>query len=88
MDENERLFAAIEKLQESVTEVKADIGVLSSQYDESMKKFNRGTEIMDRHASRLRHIEAKLERLSSYFVIIGAVLSACAAGLISLFTGK
>lgn len=86
MDENDRLFAAIEKLQESVADVKADIGVLSNQYREADKKFDRVSAIMDGYAIRLRQVETKLEKHVGYFAILGASLLACVGSIFNLFT--
>ena len=87
MDASDKLFETLNRIQVDISEVKASLGVLVSKQEEVQLKLDRGTEVMDKYAIRLRHIESKLEKHAGYFTILGTGLLACIGGLITLYAG-
>lgn len=84
MENEDKLFTAISGIQNSVTEVKASIGIIVNQHQSSEQKFERGVVRLDDLAERLREVEAKIEKHKGYFGVISAGLVAC-AGAIGVF---
>ena len=85
MDNEDRLYGAVAKLQQTITELKGDLRVVLTKQNDYLDRFARGTEKMDEHSARLRTIEATQMLHKGYFALFGAALLACAGLLVSLF---
>ena len=87
IENEDRLFLAIENLQQTVSNLSADLKVMATKQDDALKQLGRGTIRMDDHANRLRDLESTQMLHKGYFAILGTGLLACLGGIFALIAG-
>lgn len=88
MSAEDRLLAVLEKLQQTVADLKTEVKVLAAKQEDALRKFGRGTERMDEHSERLRRLEAVQTLHKGVFVILGTGVTLCIAGLIEALLNR
>lgn len=84
MDNDERLFIAIEKLQETVSNLRSDLKVMNAKQEELLHKYIHQAKRGDEFAERLRSVESAQALHKGYFAILGAGLIACISVIVKL----